>query len=174
MIVRLVCVGAPRPPLRDPIEEFERRARHYWKLEIVEVPGGAPGRPDAERVRTVEGERMAPRLPPTGRIVALTRDGSAWSSERLASFLEEEALASTPSVNFLIGGAFGIAPGLLARADRRLSLSALTLPHEVARLLLAEQLYRAGTIRRGEPYHKGTGSAGSAVSRFPTIGEDAP
>jgi 23S rRNA (pseudouridine1915-N3)-methyltransferase len=78
-------------------------------------------------------------------------------SPGLTRYLEKCALDSVREVAFLIGGAFGLSPDLIAEADRRLSLSGLTLPHEMARLVLAEQLYRAGTISRGEPYHKGGG-----------------
>jgi 23S rRNA (pseudouridine1915-N3)-methyltransferase len=73
----------------------------------------------------------------------------------LASFLGAEALRASPGVAFVLGGAFGLSDQVLERAQRRLSLSDLTLPHELARLVLTEQLYRAGTLLRGEPYHKG-------------------
>jgi 23S rRNA (pseudouridine1915-N3)-methyltransferase len=80
------------------------------------------------------------------------------TSRALAGLLEKEALASTRNLTFVIGGAYGLSPEVFGRADRLISLSGLTLPHEVARLLLAEQLYRAGTILRNEPYHKGVDS----------------
>ena len=87
--------------------------------------------------------------------MALTRSGEPLGSEALARFLGDLALRSSPGVAFLIGGAHGLGAGVLAQARRRLALSAMTLPHELARVVLAEQLYRAGTILRGEPYHKG-------------------
>jgi len=95
-------------------------------------------------------------VPAGVEIVALTRKGEAWSSTRLARYLEALAVQGRAGAAFLIGGAWGLAEDLLARASHRLSLSSLTLPHELARLVLAEQLYRAGTILRGEPYHKAT------------------
>jgi 23S rRNA (pseudouridine1915-N3)-methyltransferase len=76
-------------------------------------------------------------------------------SRELAGFLQDQALRSVPDVTFVIGGAFGLGEEVLTRSTTTLSLSTLTLPHELARLLLAEQLYRAGTISRNEPYHKG-------------------
>jgi 23S rRNA (pseudouridine1915-N3)-methyltransferase len=76
-------------------------------------------------------------------------------SPELARYLESLALRSVPEVSFVVGGAFGLGPGVVKRANRTLALSAGTLPHELARLVLAEQLYRAGTILRNEPYHKG-------------------
>src|SRR5690606_6022610 len=88
-------------------------------------------------------------------LIALDRLGKPWSSETLARHLGEAGVTSVPGITFLIGGAFGLAPHVLSRADRMISLSAMTFPHEIARLVLAEQLYRAGTSLRGEPYHKG-------------------
>ncbi|RMH11437.1 MAG: 23S rRNA (pseudouridine(1915)-N(3))-methyltransferase RlmH, partial [Gemmatimonadetes bacterium] len=109
--------------------------------------------PDA--VRAAEAERLLRRLPADADLVALTREGRAWDSRGLATYLEEGALHARDRA-FVIGGAFGLGEAVLARASWRWSLSALTFPHEVARLVLVEQLYRAGTILRGEPYHKGS------------------
>jgi len=156
--VRLVVLatGKVRGPLAVAVSEYEERAARYWKLEVVEVDAGASGRdPTPERVMEAEGERLLARLPAGTSVFALTREGKAMGSRTLALALEEHAVRSSPGVAFVIGGAFGLSPAVLARADRRLSLSAMTLPHEMARLVLAEQLYRAGTILRGEPYHKG-------------------
>ena len=156
MIVRVVAVGRARGPLADAVGEYENRARRYWKLEIVEVDAGAPGRrPDPEQVRAAEGERIQGRLGEGDTVVALTRSGRAMDSRDLAGLLEDAAVRSVPAVSFVIGGAFGIDDGILSRAARRLKLSDMTLPHDMARLVLAEQIYRAGTILRGEPYHKG-------------------
>ena len=96
-------------------------------------------------------------------MVALTRTGRGMSSADLASYLDDQALHSTPEVCFVIGGAFGLGPGILNRAQKRWSLSKATLPHELARLVLAEQLYRAGTILKNEPYHKGPSSGSYRV-----------
>ena len=149
-------MGRPAALLADAIAEYERRAGRYWTLDVVELreEKGRKGLP-VERLRAAESARLAERVPQGAEIVALTRAGEPWSSTRLARYLEALALDGRAGAAFLVGGAFGLGSEVLARAQHRLSLSALTLPHELARLLLAEQLYRAGTIVRGEPYHKG-------------------
>jgi 23S rRNA (pseudouridine1915-N3)-methyltransferase len=148
-------VGRPSSFFREAILEYERRAAHYWTLDIIEVKEEKAGRNlPPERVRALEADRLLERVPAGLEIFALTRTGEAWSSERLAQHLQQRALASHPGTAFLIGGAYGLGETALTQATRRLSLSAFTLPHELARLFLAEQLYRAGTIARGEPYHK--------------------
>ena len=103
----------------------------------------------------VEETLLLARIPERAQIVALTRTGQGMSSTDLAGYLQDHALHSTPEVCFVIGGAFGLGTGILDRAHKQWSLSEATLPHELARLVLAEQLYRAGTIMRNEPYHKG-------------------
>jgi 23S rRNA (pseudouridine1915-N3)-methyltransferase len=154
--VTVVAVGHVRDPLHAAVAEYESRAGRYWKLELVEVESGARGpKSDPDRVKVAEEERILGRLPPAAEVVALTRAGEPLGSGALAAYLERLALYGSSGVAFVIGGAYGLGPGILRRARRRLSLSPLTLPHELARLVLAEQLYRAGTILRGEPYHKG-------------------
>ena len=154
MRILVVAVGRVRGDLASGVVEYERRAARYWKLEVVEVSAGGGGK-DSAAVRAAEGERILGRLPDGLEVVALTRAGRGMDSTELAGYLEEHAIRSSPGVAFVIGGAFGLDPSVLSRARRALSLSTMTLPHEMARLLLAEQLYRAGTIIRGEPYHKG-------------------
>lgn len=155
MKVTLVVVGRARGDLQPAIASYEERIGHYWKFEVVEVDAGAGGREDRDSVLAAEGERILARIPDGTEVVALTRDGSSWSSRRLSKYLGERALHGLGDVAFAIGGAWGLAPEVTRRAARRLSLSPMTLPHEMARLVLAEQLYRAGTILRSEPYHKG-------------------
>jgi 23S rRNA (pseudouridine1915-N3)-methyltransferase len=155
--VSVICVGGVKGHLASVIGDYEARAARYWRLQVTEVPAGLSGSRKAapQEVMKAEGERLLGLLPDPGETVALTRSGRALTSRALAELLQEGAVRSTPEVAFLIGGAFGLGQEVLARSSARLSLSALTLPHELARLLLAEQLYRAGTIARNEPYHKG-------------------
>jgi len=155
MKVVVVVVGKVRGTLADAVAEYEKRAARYWKLHVVEVGAGAgSGQAPAERVMEAEAERILARIPEGLDVVALTRVGKTMGSRELAGYLEEHAVRSSAGVAFVIGGAFGLGAPVLKKARRKLSLSTLTLPHEMARLLLAEQLYRAGTLLRGEPYHK--------------------
>lgn len=155
MRVLVVVVGRSRDGFESQIQDYEKRARRYWKLEIVEVPAGAGRATPAEAVRAAEAQRILARIPAELEVVALTRAGKTMDSRELAGYLEEHALRSSAGVAFVVGGAFGLGPEVMQRAHRTLSLSSMTLPHEMARLLFSEQLYRAGTILRGEPYHKG-------------------
>lgn len=156
MRIQVVVVGHAGRLLEAAIAEYETRAARYWSLEVIEVKEERAGRgvPEA-RVRAAEGERILQRVAPGLELWALTRTGEAWSSTRLARQLADAAVAGRQGVAFAIGGALGLSDAVLGSATRRLRLSEFTLPHDLARLVLAEQLYRAGTITRGEPYHKG-------------------
>lgn len=156
MRIVVIVVGRSRGALTEAIAEYEERAGRYWKLDVMEVAEGVKGgRPDPERVKEAEAERILARVPDGLDLVALTREGKGMRSATLSRYLQQRAVSAHPGVAFVIGGAFGLAPAVLHCADRRLSLSPMTFPHDMARLFLAEQLYRAGTIVRGEPYHKG-------------------
>jgi len=154
--VVIIGVGRPKGEIAAAIASFEARAKHYWKLETLFVDGGAGRDMSPDRVVQAEGERILARLPAGGEVVIQTRKGKALNSNEFAAYLEKQAIHSVPTVAFVVGGAFGISAAVVARATRKMSLSPLTLPHDLARLVLTEQLYRAGTILRNEPYHKGT------------------
>lgn len=151
----LVVVGRVKGALADPIREYEQRVRHYFSFEALEVKeetatrGRTPG-----QVMDAEGARLLARVPEGYEVMALHREGVSWSSERLAEHLERLGVGAVPGLALVIGGAYGLSRSVLDRADRLLSLSSMTLPHELARLMVTEQLYRAGTIIRREPYHK--------------------
>lgn len=152
MRLTILCVGRPGRLLAGPIADYERRVGRYFQVETVEVATGGGG---PTRVRSSEGDALLARMPERHRVFALTRDGDPIDSRGLAAELEDIGTYGPGGAAWIIGGAFGLSAAVLDRADRRVSLSALTFPHELARLVLAEQLYRAGTILRGEPYHKG-------------------
>jgi 23S rRNA (pseudouridine1915-N3)-methyltransferase len=154
--LRVIAVGRPGPLLQPAIAEYEARARRYWSLEVVDVKEERAGKGSTDAaVRAAEGDRIMKRVPRGSGLVALTREGASWSSSHLARRLDERAVHGGGDVAFVIGGALGLGEQVLQAAWQTLSLSALTLPHDLARLVLLEQLYRAGTILRGEPYHKG-------------------
>ena len=154
MRVTLAVVGKPRhASLAAAIADYEGRAGRYWTLEVHEVKEeSARGGGSTTVVRQREGERLQARVAGS-RLVACTLDGKRHTSEEFASWLGRERDADR-DVAFAIGGAYGLSDELLAASTARLSLAPWTLPHELARLVLAEQLYRAGSILRGEPYHK--------------------
>ncbi len=156
MRIVLAAVGRPRPPLADAVAEYEARAARYWPFEAHEVreePARGAAAAALDRVRAAEGERLLARAPAGAVVVACDERGDAWTSERFAGWLRERR-DEARSVAFVVGGAHGLAPAVRAAAQVRLAVAPWTLPHEMARLVLAEQLYRAGTIVRGEPYHK--------------------
>ncbi len=154
--VTIVAVGKVRTPgLAEAIEEYENRLRHYVRFEAISV--NAANLPDdrAEEAMTTEGRALMDRVPAGSTLIALTRDGKRWTTRNLAEQMEELQTYGGGGLTFAIGGAQGLDVSVLRSARARLSLSAMTLPHELARLVLTEQLYRSATILRGEPYHKG-------------------
>jgi 23S rRNA (pseudouridine1915-N3)-methyltransferase len=150
--LRLIAVGKLRERyIADAVADFRTRLQRYQPFEEVEVAasfGGDPGRAMRE-----EGERILRALGPGEPLWLLERTGVALSSPELAAKLTTLAERGTPRLAIAVAGTYGASPELLARADFRWSLSALTLLHEWARALVVEQLYRAAKISRNEPYH---------------------
>ena len=154
MRVVIAAVGKPRDRhLAAAIDEYETRAARYWPLDVVEVKEASARGVAPDQAREREGARLLERLPAGAMLIACDERGDRVTSpefaELIASFRDRAS-----DVAFAIGGAFGLPNVVRARAMRLLQLAPWTLPHELARLVLAEQLYRAGTIARGEPYHK--------------------
>ena len=154
--MRLVVavVGKPRDAeLKKVISDYETRAAKYWPLEVFEVKEEKGSAGDSSTVTKREGARLMQKLPQRGRTVACHLSGRRKTSEEFAAFLQTSR-ENARDTAFLIGGAFGLSQDLLDGADMILNLAPWTLPHDLARLVLAEQIYRAGTMVRGEPYHK--------------------
>ena len=152
----VAAVGRPRnAALAAAIEHYEERAARYWPLEIREVREEAARSataPQASLVRDKEAERLRARVE-GATLVACDENGRSMTSAAFATYVQE-ARERARDIAFVIGGAYGLAQSLLTSAQLRIALAPWTMPHELARLVLAEQLYRAGTIVRGEPYHK--------------------
>ena len=154
MRISLLVIGRPRHAgLADAIRDYETRAARYWPLDVIEVKEESGRGLTPPRVMERAAERLAERIPADAQIVACDPGGDSMDSTRFAGWLQDQR-EHARSVAFIIGGAHGLGESVRGRATRRLSLAPWTLPHEVARLVLSEQLYRAGTIIRGEPYHK--------------------
>jgi 23S rRNA (pseudouridine1915-N3)-methyltransferase len=153
MKVIVAAVGRPRDAaLAAAIESYESRAGHYWPLEVHEVREEPARSASPDLVRNREGERLTAKLG-TAQLVVCDERGAGMTSTAFSAFLQQ-ARERARDIAFVVGGAFGVADALRARASSLLALAPWTLSHDLARLVLAEQLYRAGTIVRGEPYHK--------------------
>jgi 23S rRNA (pseudouridine1915-N3)-methyltransferase len=151
--LRLVAVGKLRPFYREACDEYVRRLGRYARFREIEVREASRS-PSVEAQRDEEAVRLGAKLPVGSTVVALTRRGTLWSSAQLAREIDRWCMAARP-VALVIGGSHGLSPQLTARAASCWSLGPLTLPHELARVVVVEQLYRGFTILQGEPYHKG-------------------
>ena len=140
--------------VKDGIENFTKRIGNYFSVEwnIIQPPKNAGVLSESD-LRKREAEIVLQLLKPDDYLVALDERGKGFTSEGLAQFIEQRASASTKNVVFLIGGAFGLNEAVLLKAKLKWSLSQLTFPHQLVRLILAEQVYRACTILRNEKYH---------------------
>lgn len=155
MKLRILCVGRlSESYLRDGCTLFQERLRHYLPLAVEEIKEHKPGsQGDLPRAVAAEGEQLLARIPSGAFVIALDERGRGLSSEGLADLLQKHMVAGTTDWVMVIGGAHGLGEKVRQRADLVLSLSAMTLPHQLVRLLLLEQLYRGCTIIRNEPYH---------------------
>ncbi len=134
-------------------DEYARRLRGRLPINLVEIPAVKRGSGDIARAMTEEGRKQLAATRPQDHLVALDERGKTRTSLELSQWLAER-MRSGEDLGFLIGGADGFAPEVLARANERWSLSALTLPHALVRVVFAEQLYRAVTLLDGHPYHR--------------------
>ena len=150
MSVAILCAGRLREKYwQDAAAEYVKRMSRYNRLEILEVPD----QPEGPQAMKKEGEAMLARLRPEEYCVALCIDAPQTDSPGLAAFFRERSLLPGRTV-FIIGGSLGLHPDVIRRADRKLSMSCMTFPHQLARIMLLEQIYRAHKINAGEKYHK--------------------
>ncbi len=158
MRIRILCIGKIKEKyLSAGIAEFVKRTGPYAKLEIMELdeermpenPSGA----EKAKVLDREAERLLKQVKAGSALILLDVAGTNLSSEELAQHFADLALQGQSDLTFIIGGAFGVSPALREAADLRISFSRMTFTHQMVRLLLVEQVYRAFKIMRGEPYH---------------------
>lgn len=159
MNIEILAVGKLKEKyLIDGIKEYLKRLGPYAKVTVVETPDEkVPEQLSAaqeEQAKVREGERLLALIKPDAHVIALAIDGQLWSSEELAAKLDELGTYGRSRVAFVIGGSLGLSTDVLKRADAKLSFGRLTFPHQLMRLVLVEQIYRAFRINRGEPYHK--------------------
>lgn len=153
MKITVIAVGkTSTPEISRLIDSYLRRLTHYIGFEIVELPD-ARGCRDSESQKRAEGEAILKRLTPADTVVLLDERGGEMTSVEFARFLEGRMNAGVKRLVFIIGGPYGFSPEVYARANSLLSLSKMTFTHEMVRVFFTEQVYRAMTILRGEPYH---------------------
>ncbi|RKL66048.1 23S rRNA (pseudouridine(1915)-N(3))-methyltransferase RlmH [Salipaludibacillus neizhouensis] len=144
--------------LKQGIQEYTKRLSAYANVEIIEVADEkAPenmSNNEMIQVKVKEGERILSKIGQDTHVIALAIEGNAWTSERLAKELDDLATYGKSKIAFVIGGSVGLSDAVLKRANSKLSFSKMTYPHQLMRLILVEQVYRAFKINRNEPYHK--------------------
>ena len=158
MKITIVCAGKLKEKyLRDGIAEYEKRLRPYADLRTIEIieerMKDRPSPAEKDEVLRREGERLSSQIPQGAYLIVLDVDGEEMSSEKFSARIDRLMLMGKSHIAFLIGGPFGLSDELRQRADLRLSFSQFTLPHQLIRLFLMEQIYRSFKISRHEPYH---------------------
>jgi 23S rRNA (pseudouridine1915-N3)-methyltransferase len=155
MRIHLISVGTRMPRwVTEGYADYAKRLPPECSLRLVEIPTGLRTKnSDVNRAIAEEGEKMLKALPAGAWVVALNVQGRTWSTEELATELSRR-IASGRDLAMMVGGADGLAPSCLTRADANWSLSALTFPHALVRVIVAEQIYRAWSVLQHHPYHR--------------------
>ncbi|MCM3441904.1 23S rRNA (pseudouridine(1915)-N(3))-methyltransferase RlmH [Metabacillus halosaccharovorans] len=159
MNISIITIGKLKEKyLKQGIDEYLKRLTSYAKMEIIELPDEkAPenlSEIEMEQVKEKEGERILSKISDDTHVIALAIEGKMKSSEQLAKDLDQLATYGKSKVAFVIGGSLGLSSAVMKRSNDSLSFSKMTFPHQLMRLILLEQVYRAFRINRGEPYHK--------------------
>lgn len=159
MNIKIIAVGKLKEKyFKDGIAEYKKRMSKFVKVELVEVPDEkAPeSLSEAEmlQVKEAEGERILGKIKDRDWVIALAIEGKQRSSEAFAKEIDDLATYGHSDIDFVIGGSLGLSPQVMKRADNTLSFGKLTMPHQLMRLVLIEQVYRAFMINIGSPYHK--------------------
>lgn len=155
MKIRLLTITHKSPAwIQEGYEDYAKRLPPSCALELIEIPAEKrTANADLKRIMEREGEKMLAAIKPQHHVIALDKGGKSWTSEQLSSQLSGW-LQSGENIDLLVGGPEGISPACLARARETWSLSALTFPHLLVRLIVAEQVYRAWSILQNSPYHR--------------------
>lgn len=159
MKIKIVTVGKLKEKyLKDGIAEYSKRISRFAKLEMIELADEKT--PDKaseienQKILETEGARILSKVGERDFVLVLAIEGKTFSSEEFSKQLEEASIKGYSTLTFIIGGSLGLAPGVKNRANLSVSFGRLTLPHQLMRLVLVEQIYRAFTIQQGSPYHK--------------------
>ena len=157
--VKLICVGKMREKFYiEAFEEYRKRLQAYCRLELTEITeqrlSDRPAEKEIAAALEREGQEILKAVPADAYLVALCVEGKQMPSEGMAALIAARESSGKPKLCFVIGGSYGLAPAVKARADRRLSMSEMTFPHHLARVMLIEQVYRGFKINEGSQYHK--------------------
>ena len=158
MNIDIICVGKVKEPyLRDAIAEYAKRLGRYCRLTILEVADEKTPEHASDglqrQIKAKEGERIARHIKPDAFVIALVIDGRQLDSVGFARTISQLGLRGVSRIQFVIGGSIGLDDAIVARANYRLSFSKMTFPHQLMRVIVLEQIYRASKINAGEPYH---------------------
>lgn len=159
MKVRVITVGKLKEKyLKQGIAEYQKRLQRYTKWEMIEVtdeptPEQASAKEEAQ-IKQIEGERLLSHVRPDDFVFVLALNGELMTSEQFAKTIEQATIHGKSTIDFIIGGSLGTSPAVEARADQLVSFGHLTFPHQLMRLIMSEQIYRAFRIIHHEPYHK--------------------
>lgn len=159
MKISIVCVGKIKEKFyKDAIAEYSKRLSKYCKLEIIEVadektPDGASDKV-CDSIMDKEGERIFSHIPDNAYVIALAIEGKEYDSVTFAKYIDRLGVEGNSNIVFVIGGSLGLSDKIKSRADTLLSFSNMTFPHQLMRVILLEQIYRAYRIINNEPYHK--------------------
>ena len=159
MQIDIICVGKVKEQyLRDAIAEYSKRLGRYCKLNILEVADEKTPEHASEgverQIKAKEGERIAKHIKPGADVIALAIDGQQVTSEGFARKIDQLGIQGVSHIQFVIGGSIGMDDAILRQANYKLSFSKMTFPHQLMRVILLEQVYRAYKINAHEPYHK--------------------
>ena len=157
--VTIISVGKLKDAFfNEASDEYLKRLKAFAKMNVVEIKAGVlPENPKDSEINAVlekEGEEILRKIPSNAKVVSLCIEGKLYSSEDLAELFESTALSGISHIVFIIGGSYGLSHKVKSRSDIRLSMSKMTFPHRLARIMLLEQIYRACKINAGEAYHK--------------------
>lgn len=155
MKVTFLTVGKTTFPfVREGCEVFMKRIKHYTPFDYIEIPElKNTSSLSREQIKDKEGELILKQIKNTDKLILLDERGKSFTSVEWSKEIEREIVSGTKSIFFVVGGAYGFSPSVYGRADGKISLSSMTFSHQIIRLFFVEQLYRAFTIIKGEPYH---------------------
>lgn len=159
MNIKVIAIGKLKEEyLKAAVNEYAKRLGRFTKLSLIELPESRlPDKAspkDEEKTKEMEAQNILAKIDPQEYVIALSPEGRQMSSEELAGFIEEKSLYGTSSMTFIIGGSLGLGDEVLKRCDLKLSFSRMTFPHQLFRVMLLEQIYRAFKINKNETYHK--------------------